>query len=314
MSAECAIQIRELQHRYEADSPVLQGVDLDVLSGEMIGLLGPNGSGKSTLFRILGTLLPMQSGSVSMLGLNLASDASLIRERIGISFQSPALDGRLTVRENLKCHSRIFGIPREQYNRRSSELLSRFGIETRGADTVQTLSGGQKRRVELVMTLLHSPDILLLDEPTAGLDPASRREFWNTLKQFRSERQTTIVVATHLMDEAEFCDSLALLSDGRVAITGAPAQLRTELGHTQFRLRCHQPASVGARLKQSLQTEIEQHGDVLTFPAADPSAQLDHLLQIVGEDLISVELARPTLQDVFLHHTGHSLIEETSSS
>jgi ABC-2 type transport system ATP-binding protein len=308
MPDEIAIQIDDLRHAYKTVN-VLREISLQVARSSILGLLGPNGSGKSTLFRILSTLIPLQSGRVSVFGRPLQTAAPEIRRLIGVSFQSPALDARLTVAENLKCHARIYGMAAKDYAQRSSFLLDRFELKDRINNLAGTLSGGFKRRVDLIKSLLHSPQMLLLDEPTAGLDPLSRRNFWDVLHQYRLEHGMTIVVATHLLDEAERCDALALLCEGQVVATGAPLELRASLGHSQFRIRCHDMNAVRERIDRELNSPTEVHGDLIMLPVTDPVEQMELLLKLAGEHLISIEIARPTLEDVFLHHTGRSLHE-----
>ena len=314
MSNRAAIEIEDLWHAYRIGEDVLKGLSLDISSASIVGLLGPNGSGKSTLFRILSTLLPVRRGRVTMLGLDVRTSPNRARQLLGVSFQSPALDGRLTAGENLNCHARIYGLGREQARARATDLLQELDLEAREHSLVSSLSGGLRRRVELAKTLLHQPRILLLDEPTAGLDPASRRDFWNLLRRFRDDHGTTVIVATHLMDEAEYCDHLELICGGVVVASGSPTTLRSDLGASQFRIRTVQPERFRQLVTQSLETETALHGDVVTLTASDPAVQTASLLSLAGTDLISLEIARPTLEDVFLRYTGLRLSSDKDAS
>lgn len=308
MPDDPAIAVSAVSHRY-GDRPALSAVSLTVARGTIVGLLGPNGSGKSTLFRILSTLLPLQSGTARICGHDLTQDAQDVRRRIGVSFQSPALDVRLTVGENLACHAMIYGLSRSECRRRTSRLLQQFSLSEQQHVLVGTLSGGYRRRVEIAKALLHEPELLLLDEPTVGLDPAARREFWQVLREARRVTGTTVVVATHLMDEAEFCDDLILLCEGRVAVTGAPQVLRSELGHDQLRIRGPEVAALQSEIEEQIGGRSEVHGETLTVVRENPGDCVAELCTRFGDRITALEIARPTLEDVFLHHTGHSLTD-----
>ena len=206
-----ALDVECLSHRY-GELIALDDISFGVPEGSIYGFLGPNGGGKSTLFGVLGTLLGIQSGRVRALGFDLARESIEYRRRVGITFQSPSLDRRLTVLENLIYQGQLYGLSGRVLESAIGELLTRFRVADRAADVVSSLSGGLKRRVELAKCLLHRPRLLLLDEPSAGLDPGARRDLWELLERLRAEDGTTIVVTTHLMDEAERCDQLVLLA------------------------------------------------------------------------------------------------------
>ncbi len=193
----------------------LQEVRFSVAGGCLFGLLGPNGSGKTTLFRLLSTLIPMQTGRLEICGLDVSKLRLRFDDRLGVTFQSPAVDVRLTVHENLRCHGSVYGLTGIRLRDRIAEMLERFRADRSGITLVGQLSGGLKRRVELAKGLMHNPRVLLLDEPTSGLDPRARQEFWDLLLSQVKSQGTTVVVATHLMTEAELCDQLLLLDQGR---------------------------------------------------------------------------------------------------
>ena len=304
--ASNVIIVDQLSHAYQA-AQALQNVSFDVSEGSLFGLLGPNGSGKTTLFRLLSTLLPLQQGIVTICGLNLASEPSRIRRRIGVTFQSPALDVRLTVRENLNCHAALYGLNRKSTRIRIDELLQRFRIADRIESIVGTLSGGLKRRVELVKGLLHSPQLLLLDEPTTGLDVRSRLEFFQMLDDQRQYSGTTIVLATHLMEEAELCDQLLLLDRGRVVQQGSPDQLKSAMDGERLTIRCLNPEHLRPILTRLVDTEPSQTGNELIFRVADPASLLPRILQYYGDQILSLQISKPSLEDVFLSFTGRLL-------
>ena len=188
-----AVDVSSVTYHY-GETPALSGVSFSVASGSLTGLLGPNGSGKTTLFRLLATLLPVQSGTISILGCDVRDRAVRVREQLGVTFQSPALDVRLTVEENLRCHGQLYGMARRELTSRIDSELSRLDLSDRRQDLVETLSGGLKRRVELAKGLLHRPRVLLLDEPSSGLDVAARRRFWDVIDDIRRKDGTTVLV------------------------------------------------------------------------------------------------------------------------
>ena len=227
--------VRDLRHRYPGTDPekpdALGGVDLDIASGEIVALLGPNGSGKTTLFRLLCTLLPIQQGSITIDGIDAAANPLAVRSRIGIVFQSPSLDKKLTVDENIACQGALYGITGSALDQRRDELLSLFDLTDRRSDYCEKLSGGLKRRVELAKGMLHRPKLLLLDEPSTGLDPSARLSLWKTIRQLADEGMA-IVLTTHLLDEADKADRVAILASGTKIAEGTPAQLRSDQGQT----------------------------------------------------------------------------------
>lgn len=306
MAQQPAVLATAVSHRY-TEHTVLRDVDLLVPAGTVLGLLGPNGSGKSTLFRILSTLLPLQSGTVSVLGHDLAKDPVSVRRSIGVSFQSPALDVRLTVAENLHCQAGVLGLSKANARVAIGDLLRRFSMEQHTTSLVGTLSGGYRRRAEIVKALLHQPRILLLDEPTVGLDPAVRNDFWRELQRCRDELGTTVVVTTHLMDEAECCDQLVLLCDGTVAAAGTPGDLRGELGREQIRIRSDDIAALQQDIETTAEVPAQLRGNVLSLTPENSAVVTGRILERFGDRIDSLEVSRPTLEDVFLAVTGRSL-------
>ncbi|MBI4083984.1 MAG: ABC transporter ATP-binding protein [Candidatus Lambdaproteobacteria bacterium] len=307
------IAIEELSFRYRGrrrmERVALDGISLAIETGELFGLLGPNGSGKSTLIRILATLLTPAHGSVTVAGLDAASRPDAVRRRLGVAFQSPGLDGKLTVEENLRFQGLLFGMRGLPLERRISELLERFAVAERRHEYVETLSGGLKRRVELAKALLHAPALLLLDEPSTGLDPAVRLEFWNTLAMLRQAEPLTVVVATHLMDEAERCDRVALIDHGRLVALDTPDALKTELGGDVITIEAADAEALAGRIVQRLGVHPRIAEGALRLESRDAMALAASLMAGFGDQIRAIRLGKPTLEDVFLARTGRRLVD-----
>jgi ABC-2 type transport system ATP-binding protein len=312
MPVASAIVVEGLTHRY-GNHRALDGIDFSVATGEIFGLLGPNGGGKTTLFRILSTLLPVQSGAVSLLGYDVAACRHEVRSRIGVTFQSPSLDPKLTVRENLKHQAHLYGISGKLLRDRIGRLLDRLGLADRAGDRIDSLSGGLKRRVEIAKGLLHDPQVLLLDEPSTGLDPGARHDLWRYLQKLRSENQVTVLVTTHLMEEAEHCDRLGILDRGRLVIVGTPDELRATVGGDCVTIRSPQPQELAAAITAKFGLTPQPIGDTLRIEREHGHELLRDLVAAFPEAVSSIALGKPTLEDVFIHHTGHRFWEEDGS-
>ncbi len=298
-----ATNIQGLSHRY-GDRVALHELNLTVRAGEIFGLLGPNGGGKTTLFRLLTTLLPLQQGEVSVLGFDLKTETHEIRRRIGVTFQSPALDQRLTVRENLKHHGHLYGISGGELNRRIEEWTKEFGLFDRLSDRVISLSGGLQRRVEIAKGLLHYPELLLLDEPSTGLDPGARLDLWRSLERLRTERGVTVLATTHILEEAERCDRLALLDHGLVVAQGTPAELRSSIGGDCVTLRSANPDRLASLLGESFGITPQKIDETLRLEIADGQNFLKEVIGRFPDEIVSFTWGKPTLEDVFIRRTG----------
>ena len=299
-----ALRIEGLSFDY-GRRQALRELTLGVGRGELLGLLGPNGSGKSTLLRLLSTLLPCPPGRVWIDGLDPARQGDAVRRRIGVAFQSPSLDGKLTVQENVRFQGWLYGMHGAPLAARSEHLLTRFGLVARRHERVETLSGGLQRRVELAKALLHAPPLLLLDEPSTGLDPAARLEFWNTLHALRADGSLTIVVATHLMDEAERCDRVALMDEGRLVAADTPRALKSALGGEVLTLECGDPAGLAAALHARLGLSAQAVNGVVRLAEGTGREAIARILQTFAEDVLALHVSKPTLEDVFIARTGH---------
>jgi ABC-2 type transport system ATP-binding protein len=297
---------RNLRYNYGTRT-ALDDVTFSVAAGTLFGLLGPNGSGKTTLFRLLATLLPMQSGELTVCGFDVTTQQSAVRRHLGVTFQSPAVDVRLTVAENLKCHGSIYGLSGATLKNRVSEMLEQFGIADRRQTIVGTLSGGLRRRVELAKGMMHRPEVLLLDEPTSGLDPRARQEFWEFVTAQQKTQGTTIIVATHLMPEAELCDRVLLLDRGRTVAEGIPLELQRRLDGERLTVRLRDAASHLDSLRAMIGDKVQLQGDRVTLRASNPAEQIREIMHRFGNQILGLELTRPSLEDVFLELTGRSL-------
>jgi len=283
----------------------LDGVSFAIQKGEKHGFLGPNGSGKSTLFKLLSTLVPLQQGRVSMLGLDLARDAAAIRRKLGVVFQSPAVDKKLTVRENLHYGGLLLGLGGAALRTRCDEMLAAANLSDRAGDQVGELSGGLRRRVEIAKCLLGWPELVLLDEASTGLDPAARRDLWAVLKAIPG---LTVVFTTHLMDEAAEADRLTLLDQGKVVAAGAPAALMREVGGQVLELETADPAALASELQRDLGVTPRVLEATLRFDGERVHELIPAIVQRFGARVLRLSLAHPSLQDVFLARTGKRFV------
>lgn len=273
--------------------------------GEIFGLLGPNGGGKTTLFRVVSTLLPVQAGVVRLLGVDAAHDPGAVREQIGVTFQAPSLDRKLTVQENLKHQGRLYGLAGSDLRRRIDALLERLGLAARARDRVESLSGGLARRVEIAKGLLHDPPVLLLDEPATGLDPGARLDLWRYLRMLREHAGTTVLVTTHLMEEAERCDRLGILDRGRLVACGSPAELRDSIGGDCLTIEAHDVSALSEKIAARFSLSPQVVGRQLRIAAERGYALVPKLFEAFGGEISSLTVGKPTLEDVFMQRTGH---------
>ncbi len=303
-SARHAIEIANLSYRY-GEREAIGDLSLAVEEREIFALLGPNGSGKTTLFRVLSTLIPLQQGDVTILGHDLRREPDAIRARLGVVFQAPSLDKKLTVVENLTHMGRLYGLGGSGLRRRIDEMLSRLRLSDRRKNLVETLSGGLRRRVELAQGMLHEPRLLLLDEPSTGLDPGARSDLWQYLRQVRDEDGVTIVLTTHLLDEAGRADRIAIMHAGRLAALDTPAALQASIGGDAITIRTADPR----RLADQITSRFDCPATVVdgSVRLEQPNGQqwVARLVDALGDEIDSITLGKPTLEDVFIHATGH---------
>jgi ABC-2 type transport system ATP-binding protein len=298
-----AVEIRNLSHKY-GERLALDGVSFSVEAGQMFALVGPNGGGKSTLFRILSTLLKPWQGEVRVFGADVVREPREVRCRIGVVFQSPALDKKLTLLENLQHQGHLYGMSGRPLADRIDRLLTSIGLADRKTEKVETLSGGLKRRVEIAKGLVPSPSLILLDEPTTGLDPLARREVWDLLRSLRARDGLTVLTTTHLLEEAEACSQVALLNAGRLVAAGSPDALRDSLGGDVISLRGRD----SDRLKAGIESRFGVAAAVVDgFVRLERKAGHEFVPALVTafpDEIQSVTVSKPTLEDFFIEKTG----------
>jgi len=298
------ISVQDVVHRY-GDRAALNGVSFDVHQAELFGLLGPNGSGKTTLFRILSTLMIPVGGRAEIMGFDVARDPNGLRRQIGVVFQAQSIDVKLTAAENLWHQGHLYGLHGASLKSRIVAMLGRVGLADRANEKAETFSGGMQRRLELAKGLLHHPSVLLLDEPTTGLDPGARRDLWQYLAILRDEERVTVIVTTHLMEEAERCDRLAILNEGKVVALGTPDDLKHEIGGDVILLDVKNPDSLaeGIRARFHLDAQV-LHGQV-RIERENGHHFITDVVEAFPGEIESISVSKPTLEDVFIHRTGH---------
>jgi len=307
--ADPILVVEHLTHRY-GDRVALDDVTLQVQAGEIFALLGPNGGGKTTLFRILATLLRPTSGSVRLFGNDALAHPERVRWHVGIVFQSSSTDGKLTVWENLRHQGHLYGLRGPALRRKIEALLERFDLRDRAREPVERLSGGLRRRVEIAKALLHDPPLLLLDEPTTGLDVRARLDLWAYLRALREQRSLTIVFTTHYLDEGEQCDRVAILDRGRLVALDAPEALKAELGGDVIFIESREPESVQAEIRARWGIEATLVDGMLCLRHERGHEFIARIVEAFPGRILSLMVRRPTLEDVFIHRTGHRFEED----
>ena len=304
------LSVRDLCHSYD-DRVVLSGLTLDVQPGEVVGILGRNGSGKSTAIAVVAGLMPRQSGTIEVDGHAVRTFERGLRADMGVVFQSPALDDRLSCMENLQFAAALHALPRSVAKPRIQEQMAAAGLADRSKDLVATLSGGMKRRLDLARALLHRPRFLLMDEPTSGLDEAAFRTTWDRLNEMRGSSGTAILLATHRADEAERCDRIAILDGGQIVETDTPSALRARVLDDLIVLSGEQPEAMAEQVQKTLGLTCQRSGSQVFVECERGHEVVPKLVcELDPQTLSAVELRRPSLADVFLKITGHSLSEQ----
>lgn len=299
-----AISVSRLVHRY-GERTALAGLDLEVDRGEIFALLGPNGGGKTTLFRLLSTLIPLQEGEIRVLGHDVSRQTAEVRGRIGVVFQAPSLDKKLTVAENLRHQGHLYGMSGAGLRRRQDEMLARLGLADRRRELVETLSGGMRRRVELAKGMLHAPQLLLLDEPSTGLDPGARSDLWDYLRQVRERDGVTVVLTTHLLEEAEKADRLGILNAGSLVALDTPDALRASVGGDSLSIETDEPESLAAAIRARFEYPAVVVDGGVRLERPEAPQLVARLLEAFPDMIQSITLGKPTLEDVFIARTGH---------
>ena len=304
-----AVEVKDLKHFYGTQK-ALGGVTFDVRRGEIFGLLGPNGGGKTTLFRILSTSIPATSGEAAVFGHDVRAEANDVRRRIGVVFQNPSLDKKLKVRETLMHHGHLYGLRGNELQKRMHEMMERLAIADRAESMVETLSGGLQRRVELAKGLLHRPELLILDEPSAGLDPGARIDLWRYLQHLREKDGVTILVTTHLIDEADRCDRVLILNQGIVVASGTPDSLKEQIGGDVVVITAPEPEKLREMIASKFNVQPTVMNGKLRVEKENGHAFVSQVVEAFSSMIESVTLSKPTLEDVFIARTGHRFWED----
>jgi ABC-2 type transport system ATP-binding protein len=310
-----AVSVTGLTKRY-GEVEAVRGIDLEVARGETFGFLGPNGAGKSTTINILCTLVEPTSGTAAVAGLDVVAQRAAVRRRIGLVFQEPTLDGPMSGEQNLRFHGELYGVDRRTAAARREEVLRTVGLWERRKDAVTTYSGGMRRRLEIARGLLHSPQVLFLDEPTIGLDPQTRASIWNYLARLGEAETITVFVTTHYMDEAENCDRIAIMNEGRIVALDTPEALKAKVGADRVAVTTEDDdvAVSAIRREFGLEAAVREGAVTVSVPrGAEFVPRLFATLTAEGVVVRSVAVTRPSLDDVFLAHTGTTLKDAEAS-
>jgi ABC-2 type transport system ATP-binding protein len=300
------IQVENLTHRY-GDRLALSNVGFEVKKGEIFGLLGPNGGGKSTLFRILSTMMVPTGGRASIAGCDVLRDPAGVRRRVGVVFQSQSLDRALTVDENLRAQGHLHGLKGADLRARMERATERLGLADRRKDIVETLSGGLRRRVEIAKALLHGPQVLLMDEASTGLDPAARRDLSRHVESLRDKEGVTILLTTHILEEAGRCDRLALLHRGAIVAEGSPAALRARIGGDVVVLEAADAPALASGIEQRFGLRPSIMDGAVRVEIENGHRFITDVVEAFPGAIDSVGLHKPTLEDVFVRETGATI-------
>ena len=315
MNSSVAVQATNLTFDYPARGKAgarraLNGVSFDVRRGEIFALLGPNGGGKTTLFKILSTALSPTSGTAVIFGFDVQKQADEVRRRIGVVFQNPSLDKKLTVLENLRYHGQLYGLRGGELAGRVSEMMERLAIADRARDLVETLSGGLARRVELAKGLLHRPELLILDEPSVGLDPGARHDLWLYLQRLREKEDVTILVTTHLIDEGDRSDRVLVLNQGSIVALDTPVRLKEQIGGDVISIATKDPDRLVGRIREKFGITPTSFNGTLRIEKQAGHAFISQVVDAFPDLIEAVNLSKPTLEDVFIARTGHRFWED----
>jgi ABC-2 type transport system ATP-binding protein len=298
------ISVQDIFHKYD-DRTALNGVSFDVGPAELFGLLGPNGSGKTSLFRILSTLMLPTAGRAVVMASDAAHEPDAVRRQIGVVFQAQSIDLKLSAYENLRHQGHLYGLHGALLRSRIEEMLGRVALAERAKDLAETFSGGMQRRLELAKGLLHRPPVLLLDEPTTGLDPGARRDLWQYLQILRDQERVSILVTTHLMEEAERCDRLAILNEGKLVALGTPQELKHEIGGDVIVLDTLGAEALAERIEARFAVQAQVVDGQVRIERENGHRFVTDIVEAFPGEIEAVSISKPSLEDVFIHRTGH---------
>jgi ABC-2 type transport system ATP-binding protein len=308
-----AIEVSSLEKAY-GEIEAVRGVSFEVASGEVFGFLGPNGAGKTTTINMLCTLAKPTGGSALVAGHDVVRERDEVRRHIGLVFQDPTLDGYLTAKQNIELHAELYGVESSLVPQRMRQVLEMVGLWERKDTPVRTFSGGMRRRLEIARGFMHSPRVLFLDEPTIGLDPQTRSSIWRYIRQLKEAEEITIFMTTHYMDEAEFCDRIAIMDRGEIVALDTPAALKATVGADRVRIQTVDDEAAIAALAErfDLQAQISERS--VTFYVRSGEEFVPRLFEELGLPITSVSVSRPTLDDVFMSYTGTTIRDAEESS
>jgi ABC-2 type transport system ATP-binding protein len=307
-----AVSVRGLVKRY-GDVEAVSGIDLDVQAGETFGFLGPNGAGKTTTIGVLCTLVRPTGGDATVAGHDVARERDDVRRNIGLVFQDTTLDGYLTAEENLRLHAELYGVPRALVPDRMRQVMEMVGLWERRDALVRTFSGGMKRRLEIARGLLHSPRVLFLDEPTVGLDPQTRSSIWGYIRELKEREDITIFLTTHYMDEAEYCDRIAIMDRGRIIVVDTPEALKASVGRDRVQIATDDDEAAISALHERFGLEATVAEGLVTFAVEGGGQFVPRLFAELGVPIRSVSVSRPSLDDVFMSYTGSTIRDAEAS-
>jgi len=294
----------------------VRGVDFEVATGEVFGFLGPNGAGKTTTINMCCTLTKPSGGTATVAGHDVVRERDDVRRNIGLVFQETTLDGYLTAEQNLRLHAELYGVQSSLVPARMQQVMEMVGLWERRASPVRTFSGGMKRRLEIARGLMHSPRVLFLDEPTIGLDPQTRRSIWSYIRTLKESEEITIFMTTHYMDEAEWCDRIAIMDRGVIVALDSPEALKAQVGADRIRIETEDDQAAIASLAERFEIDATISEGAVIFRIPSGESFVPRLFQELGVPIRSVSVSRPTLDDVFMSHTGSSIrdVEESGNS
>jgi ABC-2 type transport system ATP-binding protein len=303
---DLAIEVRDLRKSF-GEVEAVRGVSFEVATGEVFGFLGPNGAGKTTTINMLCTLARPTSGGAFVAGHDSVRERDDVRRHIGLVFQDQTLDGYLTAAQNLRLHAELYGVESALVAPRMEQVLRMVGLWERRDSVVMTFSGGMRRRLEIARGLMHSPRVLFLDEPTIGLDPQTRSSIWSYIRELKEREEITIFMTTHYMDEAEFCDRIAIMDHGEIVALDTPEALKAQVGADRVRIQTDDDEAAIAVLAERWELEAKMSEGAVTFFVPSGEEFVPQLFADLGIPIRSVSVSRPTLDDVFMSHTGSTI-------
>ena len=309
---EPAVWTRGLAKNYD-EVEAVRGIDFEVAPGEIFGFLGPNGAGKTTTIAMLCTLARTTGGEARVAGFDVMLERDEVRRNIGLVFQDPTLDGYLTAEENLRFHADLYGVPRGLARERMQIVLEMVGLWERRDSIVNTYSGGMRRRLEIARGLLHSPRVLFLDEPTIGLDPQTRSSIWAYIRELKAREEITIFLTTHYMDEAEYCDRIAIMDQGQIVVLDTPESLKASVGRDRVQIKTDDDDAAIAALRERFDIEAVMAEGQVTLSVPEGEQFVPRLFAELGVPILGVSVSRPSLDDVFMSYTGTTIRDAEGS-